>query len=136
LRVAADLAARGCRLAFPFGENCDYDLIADTGDRLHRVQVKYTESDGEIVQVRCGSHSLTNGRVWRRKLYTAETVDWIAVYDRATDACFYVPAAELGSGRAIMHLRLAPARNNQRTRINFAEDFRGFPEPVKLRLDS
>ena len=134
LRIAADLAARGCRLAFPFGENCDYDLIADTGDRLHRVQVKYTESDGEVVRVKCCSHSLTNGRVRRTKLYTSAMVDWIAVYDRTTDRCFYVPAQELGRGRAILHLRLTPARNNQRAGVRFADEFRSFPETLKSRL--
>ena len=45
LKVAADLIARGCRLSIPFGEDSDYDLIADFEGILHRVQVKYTESD-------------------------------------------------------------------------------------------
>ncbi len=68
LNVATDLLARGHRIAFPYGEDCDYDLICDTGDRLHRIQVKYTQSDGRVVAVRCGSHSLTNGKVRKRKL--------------------------------------------------------------------
>jgi len=42
MKVAADLLDRGCRLSIPFGEDCDYDLIADAGPLLHRVQVKYT----------------------------------------------------------------------------------------------
>lgn len=63
LKVAADLADRGCRISIPFSEDCDYDLIADYGGRLHRVQVKYTQSDGQVVVIRCRSHSLTNGRV-------------------------------------------------------------------------
>lgn len=36
LKVAADLLRRGCRLSIPFGEDCDYDLIADFEGRLHR----------------------------------------------------------------------------------------------------
>ncbi|HET9593383.1 MAG TPA: group I intron-associated PD-(D/E)XK endonuclease [Solirubrobacterales bacterium] len=40
LKVAADLIDRGCRISIPFGEDCDYDLIADYEGRLHRVQVK------------------------------------------------------------------------------------------------
>jgi PD-(D/E)XK endonuclease len=79
LRVAADLADRGCQISIPFGENCDYDLVADMKGVLHRVQVKYTESDGQIVLVRCRSHSLTNGKVRHTKHYTPKTVDWIAV---------------------------------------------------------
>jgi Holliday junction resolvase-like predicted endonuclease len=121
LKVAADLADRGCSISVPFGEDCDYDLIADFGGILHRVQVKYTESDSRVVSVRCHSHSLTNGRVRRTKRYTAKTVDWLVVYDRTSDRCYYVPARELGSGRSQLHLRLTPALNGQRTGIRDAD---------------
>jgi len=93
MKVAADLLDRGCQLSIPFGEDCDYDLIADTGSCLHRVQVKYTESDGRIILVRCRSHSLTKGKIRQTKHYTAETVDWIAVYDRTTDRSTTAPQA-------------------------------------------
>jgi Holliday junction resolvase-like predicted endonuclease len=63
LKVAADLANRGCCISIPFGEDCDYDLVADFEGILHRVQVKYTESDGQIILMRCRSHSLTKGKV-------------------------------------------------------------------------
>ncbi len=123
LKVAADLAARGCSISLPFGEDCDYDLIADFEGILHRVQVKYTESDGEVIVVRCRSHLLTNGRVRRTKLYTAETIDWIAVYDRTSDHCYYLPASELGTGRSMLHLRLIPARNGQRIGVRDAGEY-------------
>lgn len=124
LKVAADLIDRGCRLSIPFGEDCDYDLIADYEGRLHRVQVKYTRSDGRVVSVRCRSHSLTKGKVRATKLYTSAMVDWIAVYDSTTERCFYCPSRELGAtGRNIMHLRLRPARNNQRIGIRDAENY-------------
>lgn len=123
LKVAADLIDRGCRLSFPYGEDCDYDLIADFRGTLHRVQVKYTESDGRVIGVRCRSHSLTNGKIRRTKCYTAKTVDWIAAYDRTSDWCYYVPACELGTGRSQLHLRLVPARNGQRFGIRDACDY-------------
>lgn len=124
LKVAADLIDRGCSLSFPYGEDCDYDLIADWDGILHRIQVKYTESDGQIVLVRCRSHSLTKGKVRQTKYYTAETVDWIAVYDRTSDRCYYLPSTELGaSGRTGATLRLTPARNGQRLDIRNAGDY-------------
>ena len=46
LMVAADLRRRGFKIAIPFGEDCDFDLILIREDRLERVQVKYAESDG------------------------------------------------------------------------------------------
>lgn len=123
LRVAADLIKRGCRIAIPFGEDCDYDLIADFDGRLHRVQVKYVESDGEIIKVKCRSHSLTNGKIRSTKRFSADMVDWIAVYDRTTDGCYYCPSRELGAGRSLLHLRLVPARNGQRLGIRLAADY-------------
>ena len=123
LKVAADLVARGCLLSFPFSEDSDYDLIADCGGRLHRIQVKYARSDGRTVIVRCRSHSLTKGKVRQTKHYTADTVDWIAVWDRTTERCYYCPSSELGTGRSILHLRLAPARNGQRLGIRNAHDY-------------
>src|SRR4051812_24403781 len=89
--VFADLIKRGHKVALPYGEDWDYDLIVCRGSALERLQVKYTESNGEFVEVKCFSASLTNGRVRRVKRYTAQTVDWIGVYDRTTERCYYVP---------------------------------------------
>ena len=123
LKVAADLIDRGCRISIPFGEDCDYDLIADYDGRLHRVQVKYACSDGRVIPVRCFSQSLTQGKVRSIKRYTPETVDWIAVYDCTTERCFYCPSRELGRGRRQISLRLVPALNNQQSGIRDAEAY-------------
>lgn len=124
LRVAADLAERGCQVSVPFGEDCDYDLVADHKGRLHRVQVKYTKSDGQVVVVRGRSHSLTKGKIRQTKIYTAAMIDWIVVFDATTDRCYYVPSWILGvGGCGDLRLRLAPARNNQLLRVRHAEDY-------------
>lgn len=123
LKVAADLIERGCQISIPYGEDCDYDLIADRDGTLHRIQVKYTKSDGEVVNVRCRSHSLTNGKVRQTKYYTSETVDWIAVYDRTSNRSYYFPSSELGRGRCEATLRLTPARNGQCLGIRQANDY-------------
>jgi hypothetical protein len=123
LAVARDLLGKGYKVAFPYGEDWDFDLILYRDGRLERVQVKYSESKGEVLTVRCRSHSLTNGKIRRTKRYTAEIVDWIAVYDGSTDRCYYIPASELAQGRAMLHLRLSPPKNGQRAGIRFAEDY-------------
>jgi hypothetical protein len=51
-------------------------------------------------------------------------IDWLGVYDATTETILYVPAHELGDGMHVMHLRLTPARNNQRLRIRMADDYR------------
>src|SRR2546430_291368 len=91
--VAADLVRRGYKVALPYGEDWDYDLIVERGDRLERVQVKYTESNGAVICVRARTHSLTNGRVIAVKRYTAALIDWLAVHDRTSDRCYYIHAS-------------------------------------------
>jgi hypothetical protein len=52
LMVAADLRRRGYKLAFPYGEDWDYDLIIERRGKLERIQVKHYTSDGSIIHVR------------------------------------------------------------------------------------
>jgi Holliday junction resolvase-like predicted endonuclease len=120
--VAADLVRRGYKVAFPFGEDWDYDLIVERGGRLERVQVKYTESDGAVICVRARTHSLTNGRVIAVKRYTAAMIDWLAVYDRTSDRCYYICADVLGDGMNSVSLRLTAARNRQQKGVRLAAD--------------
>jgi hypothetical protein len=135
LMVACDLRRRGYRIAIPFGEESDYDLVIDRDGKLERVQVKHAHSDGEVISVKCYSHSLTNGRIRAVKRYTAATIDWLAVYDRGTDRCYYIHASELGDGRRQLLLRLTPPRNNQQARIRFAEDYLELADRPQSRLD-
>jgi hypothetical protein len=123
MMVAADLMRRGHKVAFPYGEDWDYDLIVFRNEELERVQVKYACSNGDVIPVKCYSHSLTNGRIRQTKHYTAKTIDWLAVYDPVTDRCYYVPARELGDGRSLVHLRLSDTPNNQRVGIRLASDY-------------
>jgi hypothetical protein len=62
-------------------------------------------------------------------------MDWLAVYDRTSSCCYYIPATELGNGRDAVLLRLQPTKNGQRTGIHFAEDYLDPPEtPLSLDL--
>jgi PD-(D/E)XK endonuclease len=124
LRVAADLRARGYKVAFPYGEDWDYDLILCREDgSLERVQVKYARSDGRVILVRARSHSLTNGKVRATKRYTAAMIDWLAAWEPSLDRCFYVPAADLGPGMSTLSLRLTPCRNSQVRGVRLAQDY-------------
>jgi hypothetical protein len=130
LKVACDLVERGYQVAFPHGEDSDFDLIFwRAGGPLRRTQVKHSRSNGEFISVQCCSQSLTNGKVRTTKRYTAETIDVLAVYDPTTARCYYVPAHELGDGRRQLILRLVHPRNNQRRGIRFAHAYLN-PEPA------
>jgi hypothetical protein len=134
LMVAADLLRKGCRVAFPYGEDCDYDLIIERAGKLERVQVKHATSNGEVIVVQCRSLSLTHGKVKRVKRYTAETIDWLAVYDVTTERCYYISAKELGAGRETFSLRLTAARNSQWVGIHHAENYLDLTEPSQLEV--
>ena len=121
--IAADLVRRGYKIAIPYGEDWDFDLIVCRDEALERVQCKYTRSNGRVLIVRPHSQSLTNGRVRAIKRYTAAMIDWLAVYDATTDQCYFVPSTELGPGMSTMHLRLQSARNNQRRRVRLANAY-------------
>jgi hypothetical protein len=132
LEVARDLIRRGYRIAFPYGEDWDFDLIFSRPDShfLERVQVKYTASSGAVIYLRARSSSLTNGKIRAIKRYTAETIDWLAVFDATSDRCYYLPAMELGAGMDVVTLRLTPPKNCQRAGIRYAADYAD-PEPIQ-----
>jgi hypothetical protein len=124
LKVAADLRDRGYKLAFPYGEDWDFDLILGRDDgALERVQVKYARSDGRVVEVQACSHSLTNGKVRATKRYTSATIDWLAVWVVDLDRCFYIPASELGGGMWVVSLRFVEPANAQVRRVRMAADY-------------
>lgn len=54
--------------------------------------------------------------------YTADEIDAFAVYCLELDRCYFLPI-ETFVGRATVHLRLGPARNNQVLRVHRAEEF-------------
>ena len=120
IEVARDLVRRGFRIAIPYGEDWDFDLIC-SATRTWRARARAGQArDGEerSTPVRCCSHSLTNGRVRKTKRYTAETIDWLAAFDPVSDRCYYIPAASSATAADGITLRLDPARNNQVARAS------------------
>lgn len=117
--VMADVLRRGYKVAIPVGEDWSYDLIVLRDNKLDRIQCKYTESDGSVITVMCQSRNN-----WNTKKYTSEMIDWLAVYDKITDTCYYISSKLLKkNGQSMLKLRLTPTKNNQRKGILWAKDF-------------
>lgn len=116
--VLADALKRGYKVAIPVGEDWDYDSIVLRKGKLERVQVKYTESDGKVIHVKC--RSMNN---WNIKKYTEKMIDWLAVYDKTSNECYYISSSFMGEGRSGMNIRLMKPKNNQKSLIHLAEDF-------------
>jgi hypothetical protein len=114
--VLADLQRKGYGVAIPFGHDLPFDLILirKPSGALERVQCKYTQSDGRVIDVRCSSTS-----AWVRHTYSAAEVDWIAVYDATTSRCYYLHSSTW-AGLTRPTLRLVPAANGQQRGIRLA----------------
>ena len=105
----------------PLGEGGRYDLILDVGSRLLRVQCKWAASLKQVLVVRCYTFRRTRTG-WKKTTYSTEEVDVIAAYSMDLDRCFLIPI-ELVETKPTIQLRIAPALNNQKRRINWADDF-------------
>jgi PD-(D/E)XK endonuclease len=98
-----------------------YDLLFDLRPQLVRVQCKWATRYEDVIAVRCYSARRNRAGLVRR-LYSADEIDAFAAYCAELDECYFLPIAFCG-GRSQIILRLAPARNNQRAHINWANDF-------------
>ena len=96
-------------------------MIFDLANRLVRVQCKWATRRGEVVVVMCQSARRSADGFIRRP-YTAAEIDAIAAYNLELDRSFFIPIARV-EGRPSIALRLSPCLNNQRRRVNWADDF-------------
>ena len=110
IEVARDLIRRGFRVAIPYGEDWDFDLIfARPGsERLERVQVKHAIAHDGVDRGSCHSASLTNGKVRRSSATRLRRSTGSRRSTRSPTAAYYVSADELGSGPQRVSLRLTP----------------------------
>jgi hypothetical protein len=111
----------GVVVARPITEGRRYDVVFDIEHRLLRVQCKWGAVRGDLIVTRT-STSRHTPRGYVRTTYSAEEIDAIAIYCHALNRCFLLPIQEL-AGQSYLHLRLAPARNNQRALVRMADDY-------------
>ena len=105
----------------PVAEGGRCDLILGIGSTLLRLQCKWAQRQDDVLIVRAYTFRRTRDG-YRKTTYTASEVDAIAVYSADLDRCFLIPI-ELAAAHPTLALRIAPTKNNQRQRINWADDF-------------
>jgi hypothetical protein len=105
----------------PLVEGGRYDLILAVGATLIRTQCKWATVARGAVVVRCYSSRRGPDRMIVRK-YTEEEVDVIAAYCAETEQVYILLPQDF-AGRREVRLRVMPALNNQRLKVNRAEDF-------------
>jgi hypothetical protein len=124
MKVAADLRARGYKIAIPFGEDWDYDLILCRNEWSTRASSGQVRAIGQMRDRGPMLLSFPDERQGEvHEAVHSRDDDWLAVWDAALDRCFYVPAVELGAGMNHLSLRLSPSRNNQVRGIRQAERY-------------
>jgi hypothetical protein len=114
-------AKLGITVLKPVNEGVRYDLVLDLSGSLMRIQCKWAALRGDVIVVSCQSGRRTRDGFMRRP-YTKREVDAIAAFCPDLDRCYYLPP-EVFAGHPAVQLRVAPTLNNQKLRINWAEDY-------------
>jgi hypothetical protein len=110
----------GIGVSRPLGDE-RYDLIFDMRPQLMRVQCKWAVRHGDVVVVRC-YRCRRNADGLLRSFYTSDEIDAFAAYCAELQRCYFLAFGDISACQAI-HLRISPARNNQRHGIRWAEDY-------------
>jgi hypothetical protein len=123
LEVALAAVKAGVAVFQPVAEHGRADLAMEIGDQLYRVQCKWGRlaRDGDVIHVNVSGSRLTPAG-YVRSTYAANEVDLVGVYCGELDRCYLLPQ-RLFVGKHVVHLRLNPARNGQRSCINLAEQY-------------
>lgn len=113
--VIAALVNHGYLVSIPFGENHRYDVIADDGERLLRIQVKTGRLRGSVISFMCSSsHQHRRSGPTATRPYFGQ-VEYLAVFCPETGKVYLVPESELVATKG--HLRVAPALIGRRERF-------------------
>lgn len=123
--ILSALLRAGKVLLKPFGDSQRYDLVIDEGEgKFVRVQCKTARltKGGSVLQFETCSSS--GAKSLNKRGYHGQ-VELFAVYSPDLDKVYLVPVGDFGSGGA--HLRLLPAKNNQKKRAKFASEYEFIP---------
>ena len=123
LAVAQKFIKEGYKILFPYGENHQYDLVAEKDGKFFRVQVKYCTPKNGVLNINCKSSNN-----WSVLHYTEKYIDVLAAYNPEDNQVYFIPVDQIN--HSLMKLRISPAKNNQELRINLAENFK------ELRLEN
>ena len=108
-------------VSLPWGDNQRYDMIAEFGGKLNRIQVK-TANEEENGAIKCYCRSSTNHTTNKNLSDYVGQVDYFVFYNQTRDIIALVPIEEVGTKKMI-NLRFEPPKNGQTKGIRFFADF-------------
>lgn len=115
--AAGQLMALGYGVSRPLSNGLPYDLIADDGRRLLRIQVKSAVLRNGAVYGRMSTSKHHRGR---SAVDYAGRVDWMLIVWREAGRCYVVRPEE---ARTLVALRVEASRNNQSEGVRWAADY-------------
>ena len=90
MQCALAFMSQGYKISFPYGEDCKYDMIVDSGNKLYRVQCKTSSAlpnpdDGFKFKTRSVVIT-THGA--KASLYSQDEIDYFATFIK--NRCYLV----------------------------------------------
>ena len=121
MQCALAFMKMGYKISFPYGEDCKYDLIVDTGNKLYRIQCKTASAlpnpeDGFKFKTRSVVIT-THGT--KASGYSQEEIDFFATMYEGK--CYIVSVNDCGNNEKT--LRYKYPSNGQRKNISLAVDY-------------
>ncbi len=120
--ITAAATELGVTVLRPINEGVRYDLVFDLHPRLLRVQCKWARRLGDVVVLPARTCRYGPSGKSIRTIYSEDEIDAVAGYCPDLRHCFLAPISVV-AGRSMLHLRLAPARNNQKQLTHAAADY-------------
>lgn len=119
MEVMVYLTRRGYQVSIPFGENCPYDLVAESSQgNVYRVQVRWSTWKKGLLSVRLRTISKNYSRTLDLK-----RIDVFAIFDG--EDIYLIPTPDLAHCKAEFTLRAEAPKNGQTAKITMASDYRG-----------
>lgn len=115
----------------PISDNLRFDLVIDRGNGFERVQCKTGRMRKGAIQFNsCSTSAYGYGG---RSHYKGDA-DIFAVYCPETDKVYVIPVD--AAGETQVKLRVAPAKNRQKSRVRLAADYEILADPISNILPS
>lgn len=121
IKCAVAFMQHGYKVSFPFGEDCKYDMIVDTGNHLYRIQCKTSsplENPNDGFKFKTRSVVITTHGA-KSSSYSNTDIDFFATMQK--DKCYVVPVQDCGNNEKT--LRYCYPRNGQHKGISLAVDY-------------
>ena len=121
-KILCEFVRRGIQVSIPFGDNARYDLVADFGGKLNKIQVKYCDQETENGSIILPCASSTNHTTNKHYTTYENDVDYFAFYIPKWEESLLIPITEVGNKKSII-VRKTPAKNGQKSGIHLIQDY-------------